>query len=303
MSEIIVPTIRPMLAANAPKKLNFPLLASPKIDGIRALIFQPDGENQAFSRSMKAIPNKHIQKVFATCGFPLEGLDGELTSGSTFSESSSAVMSATGAPDFTFWIFDAWNRPGEYLDAHEALVGWHEQNSALLPAEFRLVPQTLIETNEQLDAYENRVLVEGNEGVILRSMGSPYKQGRSTQKEGYLLKLKRFLDAEAEIVGYEELYRNENEPTINELGYTSRSQDAENLYPAGVLGSLICRTPEGVTFGIGTGFDDFQRKTFWEWRGQLIGQIAKYKHFPQGAKDAPRHPVFLGIRSADDTSE
>ena len=55
-------------------------------------------------------------------------------------------------------------------------------------------------------------------------------------------------------------------------------------------------------FGVGTGFDNDQRQWFWENRERLIadGTIIKYKHFPSGVKDLPRHPVYLGIRDKRD---
>jgi len=32
----------------------------------------------------------------------------------------------------------------------------------------------------------------------------------------------------------------------------------------------------------------------------FIGKILKYKYFDIGVKDAPRHPVFLGMRPKSD---
>ena len=40
---------------------------------------------------------------------------------------------------------------------------------------------------------------------------APYKQGRSTVREGYLLKVKTFLDDEATVVRFEERMHNGNE--------------------------------------------------------------------------------------------
>lgn len=43
-----------------------------------------------------------------------------------------------------------------------------------------------------------------------------------------------------------------------------------------------------------------QRADFWARRDSLLGQRVKFKHLEHGAKDAPRHPVFLGFRHAED---
>lgn len=53
---------------------------------------------------------------------------------------------------------------------------------------------------------------------MVRSLAGKYKQGRSTEKEGILGKLKRFVDAEFEVVSYTERMHNGNAPTKDALG-------------------------------------------------------------------------------------
>ena len=89
---------------------------------------------------------------------------------------------------------------------------------------------------------------------------------------------------------------------MNELGYQERSSSKDGLVGMNTLGALCCVTKEGIAFNIGTGYDASTRKKMWDNREALIGKLAKYKHFPIGAKDAPRLPVFLGIRYEDDIS-
>ena len=73
-----------------------------------------------------------------------------------------------------------------------------------------------------------------------------------------------------------------------------------------MLGAFTCRTLPGpdnetdVEFSIGTGFTAADRTWMWNNRDQLLGKFVKFKHFPIGAKDKPRHPVFLGFRDPDD---
>jgi len=69
--------IRPLLAVDVPlEKIKYPILVSPKLDGIRAM--RVDGVLR--SRSGKPIRNEHTQEVL-DCP-TLDGLDGELISGS-----------------------------------------------------------------------------------------------------------------------------------------------------------------------------------------------------------------------------
>ena len=161
--------------------------------------------------------------------------------------------------------------------------------------------QVLVRTAAQLAELEAKWVGMGYEGVITRSPSARYKQGRSTLKEQGMIKLKRFQDSEAEIIGFEELMHNENVATVSEIGSTVRSSHNEGLIPAGTLGAIHVRDLQTkVDFKIGTGFDSMARDYFWRNRDNLTGKIVKYKFFPVGVKERPRHPVYLGLRSPED---
>ena len=139
---------------------------------------------------------------------------------------------------------------------------------------------------------------------MVRSLGGPYKQGRSTEKEGYLLKIKRFEDAEAEVIGFEERMHNGNSATTNALGRTERSSHKENLIGRGDLGALTVKGLQapykGVEFNIGSGFDDQERMSIWQNKSEYVGKIVKFRYFPLGSKDRPRFPTFEGWRHKED---
>ena len=136
---------------------------------------------------------------------------------------------------------------------------------------------------------------------MLRSLDGLYKQNRSTLRERILLKVKRFHDAEAIIIGFEPLRRNENAALRDERGYTKRSTHQDNKVPDSLLGSLCVRDCEtGVIFDVGSGFTEGQRQELWDKREQLFGKIIKYKSFSVGVKDKPRFPIFLGFRYSID---
>ena len=88
---------------------------------------------------------------------------------------------------------------------------------------------------------------------------------------------------------------------VSALGRTKRSSAKANKSGRVDLGALVCRTAEGVEFNIGTGFSDADRALIWERRDQFLGQLAKFKYFAVGQKEAPRHPVFLSWRERIDT--
>jgi DNA ligase-1 len=270
--------------------LKYPVLASPKLDGVRAIV----KGGVVLSRSLKQIPNEYVQRLF--CG--LENFDGELivghpTSKTCYTDTVSGVMRASGEPDVHFYVFDHVEHPiSPYLERTNKLRG-----SINLFWEF--LHQRPIHTAEELLDYEQLCLTEGYEGLILRDPQGRYKFGRSTAKEGLLLKLKRFTDSEFEIIGFEERQHNGNEATTNELGRTKRSSHKENKTGRGDLGALVLKHPAG-SFNCGTGFDDALRTEIWANRSKYLGALVKVKHFEVGAKDLPRHPVFLGFRNPID---
>jgi DNA ligase-1 len=285
---------RPMLAKDADLDLlRFPLLASPKLDGVRAIVI----DGVVMSRSLKPIPNKFVQEQFSQ----LEHFDGELivgdpTSKTAYRDTVSNVMSHDKRDyDVTFFAFDHI----EFTTIPYSARADRLHTRPGRPKNCVPLSQTPIRTLEELYAHESQVLEDGFEGLILRDTQAPYKFGRSTTKQGYLLKLKRFIDAEAIVVGFEERQHNGNEATTNELGYTKRSSHAANKSGLGDLGALVVRY-NGIEFNIGTGFDAETRVDIWNNRAHYIGQLAKFKYFPIGIKDKPRHPVFLGWRDSID---
>lgn len=270
------------------------LWLSAKLDGIRAMIIN----GVVVSRNLKPIRNQHIQRLYG--GRPeIEGYDGELivgcpTAKDCYQVTNSGVMSADGEPDVTFHVFDWIGDPQREYQQRLSMVD-------PLLAGISKVSQSSVNSYDDLLRAEENFLNQGYEGAMLRRYRGPqsyYKFGRSTAKEGTLLKLKRFVDAEATVVDVEEEMANNNLATTNALGRTERSAHVGNKSGKGRLGALICKTPDGVEFRIGTGFTAQQREQFW---GTLLtGLTVKYKSFEIGVKDAPRFPVFLGWRDSID---
>lgn len=297
------PTItRPMLAKQADlMQLDYPVASTPKIDGIRALVLN----GEVLSRSMKKIRNKKIQDALG--GLPA-GLDGELVSlSNNFQESTSAVMSEESDIPWRYCIFDFIDQTKDtvepYANRVRALSELLERGRLNRHCEI-LLPTYVYDQHHLLDICQQH-LTDGYEGTMLRKPDGLWKNGRSTVREGLLLKVKEFQDAEATIIGFQELNHNDNEATVNALGLTERSSAKENKTAGGILGSFIvqlCDDPS-IQFKIGTGLTAAQRSDFWKRQDELIGSIVKFKFFEQGIKSAtgcPRHPVFIGFRHPDD---
>ncbi len=292
-------SFKPMLAVNAViPKIQYPVYASPKLDGIRAAVV----EGRLLSRTLKPIPNKHIYGQLSTP--KLNGLDGELivgspTSSTCYNESVSNVMAFDKIPAYTYYVFDNHEIPGAFAKRFQELLASLGQWNKF--PQICLLEQNLIHNEDDLMAYEAAKVGEGYEGVIIRSPSALYKFGRSTVNEGALIKLKRYEDSEAEIIGFEEEMFNGNAAETNELGRTKRSTAAAGLSGKATLGAFQVRDlVTGVEFSIGTGLTALERQHFWNRQNEYVGKLIRYKHFPIGAKDRPRHPVFLGFRDARD---
>lgn len=279
--------------------LKYPLYASVKLDGIRAVVL----DGVVYSRSMKPIRSKAVQSLFGRQVF--NGLDGELLYGpwnadDVFNKTTQACMSFNLKKGFepenlSFAVFDYVLTDKPY---NERLKHVSEIVRAA-GGNVRLVEHVLVKDQEDLLRFEAGALEMGFEGVMVRSVDGEYKQGRSTLKEGIVGKLKRFSDAEAVVVGFEEKMTNTNEKRTNELGYTERSSSKEGLVGANTLGALVCEC-NGVRFTMGSGFDDATRKEVWNNKEKYIGKLAKFKYFAVGMKDSFRFPIFLGWRDEDD---
>jgi DNA ligase 1 len=291
-------TFKPMLASlcTDTSKLRYPVLASRKLDGIRAMV----QGGKLVSRNLKPIANIQVQEKFK--GLP-NGLDGELIAGDptdehAFSNTTSIVMARDkSAYGVKFYAFDFFE---------EAPFSVREASSYTLVFDFdnedvEQVLQRNIISEEQLLGFEAEALADGYEGLMVRDPAGMYKQGRSSEKQGWLLKVKRFQDSEAVIEGFYEEQENQNAPTKNALGRTERSSAKANLVGKGTLGGFEVKDiKSGVQFQLGGGFTAVQRQAFWDNREDFIGKIVKYKFFPVGVKDRPRFPTFIGFRDKAD---
>lgn len=291
---------KPLLAGNFdPKKAKFPYIATPKIDGIRFLMVN----GVAVSRTFKPIRNIHIQELLSR-HLP-DGIDGELTCGDTFQSSTSGIMRITGEPKFKAWIFDYVDPDSNnihwFIDRLDQLAhGVYYKQNQLIPFQYEVLSGTNIKSIEELNDYEELCLSLGYEGIMLRDPHGTYKFGRSTVNDNILLKVKRFVDDEAEVIGIEEKMSNQNIAEKDNFGRTKRSSCLDGMVPMETTGALKVRNKDGLEFSIGSGLNDQMREEIWENKSHYIGKLVKYKYFPQGVKDLPRHPVFLGFRSEDD---
>lgn len=295
---------RPLLAATLTdhEQLQLPVYGSLKIDGFRCLIDQ----STAISRKLIKIPNLFVQTVLGS--ELLDGMDGELIVGppnasDLFQRTGSGVTKAEGQPEFQFLVFDLFNcDPDATFEERQVMLTARMMD---LPASFSRVvqlPQVLLRTLEEVRAFEQEAIQSGYEGTMYRSLRGRYKYGRSTEKEGILLKDKRFTDSEMFIEGFVEMMHNANVKETDHLGYAKRSSHKANKIPMGTLGKLVGKdVATGRPVTVGAGIARKLRDEIWRNQVKYHGKIATYKRFDvTGVKDAFRLPIFKGIRDPID---
>jgi len=300
----------PMLAEresahNFANELVFPLFASPKLDGIRVVI----RDGTAMTRSLTPVANRHIRETLSRTD--LNGLDGELICGDATAEDCynttqrGVLGNKIERPVFGFFIFDDFSFPSlPYIERMEMLENRMRALRPTIPFPFAVWGGGEFQSWVGVEEFERLSLIEGYEGLILRSALGQYKFGRSTRKQQGMLKLKRFVDDEAQIIGFEELMRNENENIGDNFGHAKRSSMQAGLVPGGTLGAFIVRDKEGREFNIGMfkGLTSKDKQDIWNSRGLYENRWIKYSHFPVGAIDLPRHAKFIGFRDTADMS-
>jgi len=292
---------KPMLAV-APDDITdvkLPVYASTKLDGIRCLFI----DGKMLSRSLKPIRNGYLQQKYE----PLKQyskdynviLDGELYGhGMTFQQISSDVMTTYKQTDqrLSYWAFDCIVEEDYAMPFYARLANLIKiVNIVLCPIVY--VDQELVKTHEEITKHFETVQESGYEGLILRPSNSRYKQGRSTVKEGLMLKIKPWHTWDARIVGI--IQETEVDPdaprTTNELGrsVTSKKQDDR------VLIERACAFL--VTYGnqmvkVSLAMTQLEREEVWENSKDYLGKMIEYKGMLVGSKNVPRHPIFVRFR-------
>ena len=177
---------KPMLAGkcDCPEALSFPVLATPKLDGIRCLKIA----GQALTRSFKPISNTFARE-WIEANLP-DGVDGELMlRGGTFNATTSAIGRESGEPDFVFHVFDYVSEGigvpyACRVRELERLPQWQHVEK-VLPVE--------IKNADELAAYEEKCVAAGGDGgrpglrgVLPRASRNP-EAGKNQVSPGLLL--------------------------------------------------------------------------------------------------------------------
>jgi DNA ligase-1 len=234
-------------------------LVSEKLDGVRAIW---NGRELVFrSGQLVPAPEWFIRALPAT------PLDGELWAGRKRFEWLSGVVRKIEPVD-TEWRevrYMIFELPGGEGDFRQRAARIREIVANSGEDWLQAVEQFRVEDSAELKRRMTQIVKAGGEGLMLHRADAPYVTGRSD----VLLKLKRWLDAEARV--------------LEILPGKGRH--------AGRMGSLLMETADGKHFRLGTGFSDAQRNA-----PPAPGTLVTYRYQTLTAKGLPRFPSFLRIR-------
>ena len=281
-------------------KLRFPLLASFKYDGIRAIFIN----GKLLSRSLKPLENKSLNDRFhAIKQYSKDNnviLDGEFYTDSVpFNDLSGIIRSDDKElpEDLCFYCFDYLTEENKTFMARVKDYNHARDLEKECKGYFHPVTQKVIGDIETLEASFQFALEHGFEGLILRNPTSHYKFGRASLKQDIAYKMKPYVTFDAKIINVVQATeaREGSEKTINELGRSVTSQkkaDRVLINKAAVFTVLY----EGKELGVTIALTDIEKEEIWVNKDKYLGRWIEYKGMLVGSKDLPRHPVFLRYR-------
>jgi DNA ligase-1 len=277
---------KPMLAHDYTKRftkknktLDFPVLAQPKLDGIRCII----SKHGSWSRNgteLVTVPHilKALEPVFAA--WPEIVLDGELYNHeykANFEDLASLIRKTkptaedldASAKAIQYHVYDCMNGNAFWVRCRDV-------TSAVRLADDPMVVQVYCDecdNQERLDAVMARYIEDGYEGQMIRFHDSPYKNSRSTD----LLKRKEFMDQEFEIVDI-----------LPGLGNWS-----------GVAKTLVIKLPNGETCRSGMRGSMKRALYILDNKDKFIGKQATVRFQEWTKYGVPRFPVAVALHEEE----
>jgi DNA ligase-1 len=187
--------VQPMLAQTAESVLAALGRVSPaavewKLDGVRIQVHRAGPEVRVFTRSLDDVTGRMPEVVEAALRLPVESvvLDGEAIAlqpdgrPHPFAVTASRVGTRADSPELrstlplTPVLFDVLHLDGADLIDQPGSVR-HEALARVTPAELR-VPRTVTDQPDEAAAVLADALARGHEGVLVKSLDSPYEAGR-----------------------------------------------------------------------------------------------------------------------------
>ncbi len=299
----MIKDFKPQLCPNEQPDLDtlkYPLLASFKYDGIRAIFIN----GQIYSRSLKPLTNVALQARFRAIKDHSKDnnviLDGEFWCSSvTFNELSGIIRSDDKdlPDDLVFHCFDYLTEENKSFMARVKDYSSQKQLEKESKYYYSPVVQKVVNDKETLEASFDFALNNGFEGLILRNPTSKYKFGRASLKQDIAYKMKPYLTYDSKIIKITQSteVREGAEKKINELGRSVTSQKKADRVLIEKAATFVVYH-NGNELGVSLPMTDEEKTYIWNNQAEFIGRTIEYKGLAIGSKHVPRHSVFLRYR-------
>lgn len=182
--------VRPMLAAGATSvgealaALGGEAVLDAKLDGIRVQVHKEGEDIRVFTRTLEDITHRvhDVVQVVSTLPARTAVLDGEALlvgpdgRARPFQESSARIASTTDSTHLSVYFFDLLHLDGVTL-IDEPAGRRFEELRRLLPASL-LVDRVVASDSDTAEAFFQRMLADGHEGVVAKQPAATYEAGR-----------------------------------------------------------------------------------------------------------------------------
>lgn len=272
--------IKPMLAEPFDiAKVVFPCFAQPKMNGVRCFSLRHLDDHTMWSRERREY--SAIKEIKAAVGkyFKLNSPDGEIYDPDlTFQEIISAVKKRSeNTKILKMWVYDLAipDLPFEERNAIIKDIFETNKDNGILDYFFE-VPTVVVNSFEELDALHDQWVLEGFEGLILRTPSGVYEFNERTFS---LIKYKKFVDEEFEIVGFEcEVWHDVLNDKFRELVIWK------------------CITKDGALFDVRPAGSFLLREKAYKTASSQIGKLYTVKFQNYSDDGVPIFPVGVAIR-------
>ena len=244
-------------------KMRFPCLGQVKMDGIFG---RYDGEsNKFYTRSGNLIRGLSVlEREMESYEIPF---DGELVIPKLdFFTMNGLIRSFNETPTCKYYIFD---EPGtlryEIRQPSYFMADW-----SLFP-HVKPVKAHLLQSQVEADAFNDKVLAAGHEGVVYKLPSGQYRHGKHWEN----MKRVPVKSCECRIL---------------------RAYEGKGKFEGMLGGFVVDFNGVEVRVGGGPGVDVPTRQFYWDQQEEVIGQMMKCQYKKLTSKGSMRSPQMLGIR-------
>lgn len=264
--------------------INFPVVASEKLDGVFCLAYVCNGKCHIYSRTGEVYTSlEHLKPELidlskaSQCDVIIfeayvDGVSQPTISGWCRDTKRQHLEVESYVHDMlTFSEFKNCDTENGYADRYDYMQHCFKQ---LRPTKhIHLVDSWVVFSFAALMAWAESIWYRGGEGVVYRDFFAGYMAGK---RNSTMVKIKKAVSFDLKVIAVKE---------------------GTGKYK-GSTGYLICQDRKGKIVKVGSGLTDEQRRTWWSPWGydEIVGSIVQIDAMKVSSKGVLREPRFKGIR-------